>query len=197
MNTANEQTARQAFKYFNRFMLILWRLGLGSWINFWPDVVGRILVLTHKGRRTGKYHQTPVNYAVVDGEIYCTAGFGSNADWYRNIRINPTVEIWLPDGWYEATAQDLSGSPDRLPILRAVLIASGFAAKAFGEIDPKIITDEELAAKTSDYRLIHLDLTSPRTGKGGPGDLAWVWPLATFLLIPLALRRGSGRRRCC
>jgi deazaflavin-dependent oxidoreductase (nitroreductase family) len=197
MNTTNEQTLRQGFKVFNRFMLILWRLGLGSWINFWPEVVGRILVLTHKGRRSGLPHQTPVNYAIVDGEIYITAGFGGIADWFRNIRANPSVEIWLPDGWYEAMAEDISTSPNRLPILRAVLIASGFAAQAFGEIDPKSISDEELAAKTSDYRLIHLDLVAPRTGKGGPGDLAWVWPLATFLLLPLALRRSNRRRRCC
>lgn len=33
------------------------------------------------------------------------------------------------------------------------------------------------------------------TGVGGPGDLAWVWQVATALLLPLALAGLFGRRR--
>ena len=38
---------RSFFKRFNRFMLLLWQLGLGPWVNFWPDVTGRIMVIVH------------------------------------------------------------------------------------------------------------------------------------------------------
>jgi hypothetical protein len=31
-----EDLTRQGFKYFNRFMIAMWRLGLGGMINFWP-----------------------------------------------------------------------------------------------------------------------------------------------------------------
>ncbi|HEX9012871.1 MAG TPA: nitroreductase family deazaflavin-dependent oxidoreductase [Anaerolineaceae bacterium] len=194
----NEGTklARQGFKQFNRFMLLLWRLGLGSWVNIWPEVGGQILVLTHKGRKSGALRRTPVNYAVVDGEYYCVAGFGPFADWYRNLVANPGAEVWLPDGWWQATAEEITGSEFRLALVRAVLIGSGFASLLAG-IDPHKVSDEELDRMTKDYRLVRLHLITPRTGPGGPGDLAWVWPLATLLLLALRPRRKKRGCRCC
>src|SRR4030065_213664 len=32
-----EQAVRQGFKIFNHFMIAMWRLGLGGWVNFWPS----------------------------------------------------------------------------------------------------------------------------------------------------------------
>ncbi len=182
------QQLRQMFKTGNRFMLFMWRLGLAPFINMSPETIGRIMVLTHIGRKTGEKRQTPVNYAILNGEIYCVAGFGSFADWYRNILKNPQVEIWLPDGWWEGTAEDISRHPNRVELVRQVLIASGFAARSVG-LEPKTMSDEQIAAATGDYKLIHIHRTSACTGPGGPGDLAWIWPAATFLLLPMALRR--------
>jgi len=184
-----DQNLRQMFKSANKFMLLLWRLGLGNMLNMAPETVGRIMVLIHMGRKTGVKRQTPVNYAELDGEIYCTAGFGAVADWYRNIMKQPKVEVWLPEGWWQATTEDVSNHPRRLEIMRAVLIASGFAAQAFGGLNMKTIGDEELAAATESYRLIRIHRTAACTGPGGPGDLAWIWPVATFVLLPMALRR--------
>lgn len=185
----NEDLMRQAFKALNRrFMVPMWRLGLGWWLNPWPDVGGRIMVLVHTGRKSGLRRLTPVNYAQVDGEIYCTAGFGAGADWYKNIMANPAVEVWLPDGWWAGKAADITGAPDTLRLLRSVIIASGVVGPLFG-VDPKRLSDDEFAAVTRDYRLLHIERTAARTGPGGPGDLAWVWPVITLLLIPLLLRR--------
>jgi hypothetical protein len=52
---------------------------------------------------------------------------------------------------------------------------------------------EEFEAVTADYRLIRIRLTEARTGSGGPGELAWLWPLATMILLPLALLRRRKR----
>jgi deazaflavin-dependent oxidoreductase (nitroreductase family) len=186
-----EEKVRQGFKYFNRFMLMLWRLGLGPWVNAWPEVGGRIMVITHTGRKSGLRRRTPVNYALVDGEIYCTAGFGPTSDWYRNIVAQPQVEVWLPDGWWVGVAEEVTDTRLRAPLMRQVLIASGFAAYAAG-IDPATLTNEELSAATADYRLIHIRRTEARTGRNGPGDLAWVWPLAAFVLLVM---RPFRRRR--
>jgi deazaflavin-dependent oxidoreductase (nitroreductase family) len=188
-NSEMEQNLRQMFKSFNKLMLLIWRLGLGNMLNMAPETIGRIMVLTHVGRKTGAKRQTPVNYAVLDGEIYCTAGFGATADWYRNVLKQPKVEVWLPDGWWQGVARDVSDHPRRMEIMREVLIASGFAAQAFGNIHIKTIIDADLAAVTQSYRLIHIHRSEARTGPGGPGDLAWIWPVATFILLPLALRR--------
>lgn len=183
-----DETLRKGFKYFNPTMLLFWRLGLGTWMSFWPEGFGRYMVITHTGRKTGVRRQTPVNYTVMDGEVYCTAGFGQISDWYRNIMKNPNVEIWLPDGWWEARAEEVTDPQARLPLMRQVIRDSGFAGRLAG-IDAGRISDEALDRITSDYRLIHLRRTAPRTGSGGPGELAWVWPLATFLLLPLALMK--------
>jgi deazaflavin-dependent oxidoreductase (nitroreductase family) len=186
-----EHQLRQGFRYFNRFMLLMWRLGMGAWINAWPEVGGRIMVIRHIGRRTGRRRYTPVNYTVADGEIYCTAGFGSLSDWYRNILAHPEVEVWLPDGWWAGVAEEVSDIDTRMPLLRQVLIDSGFAARTAG-LDPVCMRNEELDRATASYRLIHIRRTQPRTGSGGPGDLAWIWPLVTLILLPLVLLR---RRR--
>ena len=98
------ENLRQMFKQMNKFMLLMWRLGLGSWLNFWPDVGGRIMVITHTGRKTGLKRRTPVNYALVEGELYCTAGFGPMSDWYRNLKAHSQVEVWLPEGWWRSRA---------------------------------------------------------------------------------------------
>lgn len=188
----NEERLRQGFKSFNRFMLLLWRLGLGAWVNGWPSVGGRIMVLTHTGRKSGVRRRTPVNYAEVEGDLYCVAGFGHLSDWYRNLLAEPQVEVWLPNGWWAGLAADVTGRSGSLQLLRQVLINSGFAASAAG-LDPVRMSDEQLRTVTATYRLVQIRRTTPCTGAGGPGDLAWLWPLATFVLLaPLLLPKKRG-----
>ncbi len=187
-NPTTEKQLQQGFKQFNKFMLTMWRLGLGSWVNAFPSVTGQVMVVTHIGRKSGVKRRTPVNYASVDGDIYCTAGFGKSSDWYRNIIANPCVEVWLPDGWWAGVAEEALDPDTRTVLMRAVLIASGFAAYAAG-IDPRKMSDEELDGVTASYRLIRIRRTTPLTGRGGPGDLAWVWPLATMILLPMVFSR--------
>ena len=64
-----EEHLRQTFKLMNIGMIGMWRLGLGPWINAWPAVIGRIMVITPIGRKTGLRRRTPVNYAIVDGDV--------------------------------------------------------------------------------------------------------------------------------
>ena len=145
---------RKVFHTMNRFMVFLWKIGLGKAINIWPAGFGRIMVIKHRGRKSGKEYLTPVNYAIVDGEIYCTAGFGSISDWYRNMLADPRVELWLPEGKRLMCAEDISHSPDRLYLLRQVIIASGFAGPLFG-VNPKKLDDEQLSKVSKNYRLVH------------------------------------------
>jgi len=189
--STTEENLRQAFKVFNRFMLLVWRLGLGTYGNR-SELGGSIMVLTHTGRKSGLKRRTPLNYALLEGEVYCTAGFGAGADWYRNILADPQVEVWLPEGWYAGVAEDISDDPDRLFYMRQVLIGSGFAARLAG-IDPQKMSNEELAPLTQSYRLVRIRLVAPRTGAGGPGDLVWVWPVATSVLLGMLFLRRRRR----
>jgi deazaflavin-dependent oxidoreductase (nitroreductase family) len=147
---------RRGFHYFNRWMLLLWKLGLGPWLSFAPPITGRYLVLGHTGRKTGMVRRTPLNYAQVDGTIYIVAGFGAVSDWYRNIIARPQIELWLPDGRSSARAKELPADhPARLDLMRAVLKGSGFAAFLAG-VNPYSRDDARLARATADYRLIAL-----------------------------------------
>jgi deazaflavin-dependent oxidoreductase (nitroreductase family) len=190
-----EARLRSGFRYFNRFMLLMWRLGLGPWLSLWPDVGGRIMVLTTVGRKSGEPRRTPLNYALVDGDVYCTAGFGGVSDWYKNIRACPQVEVWLPEGWWAGVAEDVTGCAGHLDLMRAVLRGSGVVAPLAG-VDPRTLSDVELGSASAAYRLVRIRREAARTGADGPGDLAWVWPVATkLLLLALLLRRKDRARR--
>lgn len=147
---------RSFFRLFNRFMLWMWHNGMGAYINAWPPVTGRIMVLTTHGRKSGLSRQTPVNYAEIDGDIFCTAGFGAVSDWYRNILKDSKVEVWLPDDRrWSGRAEEVEAGPQRLVWLRTVLQNSGFAAFVAG-INPYSIKDDRLEKACRDYRLIRI-----------------------------------------
>jgi deazaflavin-dependent oxidoreductase (nitroreductase family) len=177
-----EAALRQGFRTFNRFMFFQWRLGLGPLLNIWPPVLGRYMVIGHRGRKSGLLRRTPVNYAIVDGDIYCTAGFGAGTDWYRNLQANPEAEIWLHYGCWHAHATDVSEADNRMAILRQVLIGSGFAARLMG-VNAHTMSDAALQSVSTDYRLVRFKRAEPVTGAGGPGDLAWVWPIGLMLVL--------------
>lgn len=78
--------ARIAF----RLPILLYRLGLGWMLGH------RFLLLTHRGRLSGRLRQTVlevVRYDKARGEFVVVAGFGTKTDWYRNLRAHPAVEI--------------------------------------------------------------------------------------------------------
>lgn len=186
INLSDDQL-RKVFKAFNRFMVLLFRLGLGSFGNG-TRYGGYIMVIKHIGRNTGLTRLTPVNYAGADGDIYCTSGFGKAADWYLNIKANPLVEVWLPDGRWVGIAEDVTGLENAASHLRQVIVASGLAGPLFG-VNPKKFSDQDFQEMLQSYRLIRIRKENALTGAGGPGDLAWVWPLTTFILMWLLLRR--------
>lgn len=192
ITTETEVKLRKIFRSFNKFMLSLWRLGLGGFGN--PTKYGgAMMVIKHKGWKTGLTRYAPVNFAVIDGDVYCMAGFGEKTHWYQNILANPEVELWLPDSRWAGIAEEASEAENRMEIIKEVLVASGFAGPLFGA-NPHRMTDEQFGDLLETYRLVRIRRLTPVTGPGGPGDLAWVWPVATFLLLLGLLLRPKRRR---
>lgn len=198
LSQVNLRTIQQGFKYLNRFMVLLWRLGAGGWLNVAPGIMGRYMVIVLTGRKSGLKRFAPVNYAEIDGDVYCVAGFGANTHWYQNLKAIPEVELWLPTGRWHVRAEDATAEADALGKIRQVLLASGFVSPLIG-ITPRTMSDADLAAATEEYRLLRFCRLAPATGAGGPGDLAWVWFFVWSVLI-LALKlwqwshRGHERR---
>ena len=77
----------------------------------------KVLILTTKGRKSGKMHITPVGYFEHDGGylvVASNAGRAGNPDWYYNIQGNPNaVSIQVMDRKMKVSAQIILGEPRR------------------------------------------------------------------------------------
>jgi hypothetical protein len=147
--SAGDRRLRSFFRQLNRFMLWMWRVGLGRWINAWPAVGGRIMVVTHRGRRSGRLYRTPLNYA--------PSGRRSTAPLVSGPAATGIELIATPQGGVARALVRIAGRgnlDDRAPA-RQVLIASGFAAYLAG-INPRRVKDEELERRAHGYRLVRI-----------------------------------------
>lgn len=73
-----------------RLPIYVYRLELGWLLGH------RFLLLTHRGRRTGLLHQTVLEvlkYDATTSESIVMAALGDRADWLRNIRHSPPLEV--------------------------------------------------------------------------------------------------------
>jgi len=92
-----EERSLRWFRRLNRFLVApLYRVRLLPLLG-----VGRIiLLLTTRGRRTGRTRRTPLEYRVMDGVIHVFSARGRRADWLRNMRANPE-EVKVQVGFRE------------------------------------------------------------------------------------------------
>jgi deazaflavin-dependent oxidoreductase (nitroreductase family) len=172
------------FRFFNKFFMVpIFRLGLGPLFGnpFW----GYMMVLKVTGRKSGKTRYSPVNYSIMNGNIYCLAGRGQMADWYQNMIANPFIEMILPGGAFAGVVDEVPESPERTTALRRVLKAGGFAGFMLG-VNPFTVTDEILLEKSKGLPLMRIKPTGIGIGACDPGG--WVWVPVLALLVLLSLR---------
>ena len=74
-------------KNIQKIHLMLYAIGLG------PLIGKVILLLTTTGRRSGLKRVTPLQYEMIGCDYYVGAARGLKADWVRNIRSDPHVEV--------------------------------------------------------------------------------------------------------
>jgi deazaflavin-dependent oxidoreductase (nitroreductase family) len=67
--------------------------------------VNQYVYLTTTGRRTGRPHTIEIWYAVHDGRVYLMAGGRDRADWVRNLKREPHVQLRAGDTTYHAVAR--------------------------------------------------------------------------------------------
>lgn len=199
LSGAREAQLRRFFRWLNRRMLLMWRLGIGS--HFASPTVGYILVMTTTGRKSGERRRAPLNFAIEGDTVYCLAGFGTSTHWLLNLQSDPACEVWLPDGRrMTGHGKTVSDETRRVELVRRILIRSGFAAKlAHPELDVAAASDEQIAPlgirPDRRYEVVEIQLGEDVTGPGGPGDLEWTGPaigvvaLLSLVLVALGIRR--------
>ena len=98
-------------RWFFRLPVLLYRLGLA-------DQLGKsTLLLTTRGRKSGHFYTTPLNY-VVEGDItYVLAGNGASSDWLLNLQANPRVEVQVGRGRFSACAGSVDDAVEHRRVL--------------------------------------------------------------------------------
>ena len=175
---------RQFFRLFNRyFMVPAFRLGLGPLMG--SPFGGYIMIVKTIGHKTGKPRYTPVNYAIMDGNVYCLAGWRQTAHWFRNLRANPKLELIMPGGAVQGIASVVTDPDEWLRATRQVLRNAGLAGFFLGA-NPFTPSDEVLRDKAGGTPVICIHPMGIGNGAVDPGG--WLWILVTGISIWLVLK---------
>jgi len=179
---------RQAFRLLNRyFMVPVFRSGLGAAVVSPP--AGYIMVLSTIGHKSGRLRHTPVNYALIDGDVYCIAGFGEVAHWAKNLAAIPEAEVQLPAGRFWGRVRMVTDEAVRMRVGRQVLKNAGFAGFFFG-FNPFTTTDDALAGGIAGVPVFRLMPARVIPAAFDPGGRGWIgstlaWLALVALLIAL------------
>ena len=179
-----DRAMRRVFGVLNRYWWVpIMRSGLGP--LFATPIGGYIMLLKTTGRKSGKIRHAPLNYAIIDGAVYCIAGFGTGTHWYRNIGADPRVEVILPSGSFSGVAETVTDDAERLRALRQVGIAGGIPGFGLG-VNPRTASDEALRERGATVPVVRIRPTGIGSGPADPGG--WMWVVAQGAIALVAVR---------
>lgn len=113
-----------------KWALLAYRLGLGRLAGRW------VLVLTTRGRGTGRVRKTPLWYARDGDVVYCFSGWGTTSDWYRNVKADPLVSLEVGKDRWQATAKLVHAPTQRERVLNLIVAKYGrLAPRIFYHLD--------------------------------------------------------------
>jgi len=184
----------RSFRWANRHLMLpmLRHPIVGAWVG--SPLIGYFLTLTTTGRRTGLPRHTPLNYAILDGQVYVLSGFGAHADWYLNLTDDPRVTVGLPGRTVQGTAAPVVDPVEAERAAVAVVRNCGFAL-VFEGLNPLTATDERLRAQLAGRPVVRISASDPiHPGRHDPGSRSWllahvVAPLAAIVAVRLIRRR--------
>jgi len=90
----------QRMKPLNKRMAANYRRGIG------PTSI--VLLLTTTGRKSGLQRVTPLQFEIVDGDYFIASALGKEADWFKNIRVDPKVHVRVGKQEFEALAEPVT-----------------------------------------------------------------------------------------
>lgn len=64
-----------------------------------------VLLLTTRGRKTGNPHTIGLQYELIDGCFYVGSADGERSDWYRNLVVDPHVNVQVGAHQFKAIAE--------------------------------------------------------------------------------------------
>ena len=181
---------QRGFRYVNRYVAVpLLEAGLGPLCN--TPLTGSLMVLRTRGRSSGLWRDAPLGYLILDGHVYCTAGFGYRTQWVRNIQADPRVQVLLPTIAVTGVAEEVTDPAEWSRGMRALLASMGIISRSMiGDV--RRASDEGLQAMAGGLPLIRIRVTGLGVGPFDPGGRGWVLPT----VLSLAWLGNRLRRRC-
>lgn len=182
----------------NRWLVLpALRAGLGP--LFSTPIAGSLMILRTTGRSSGRRREAPLGYVILDGAVYCCAGFGRRTAWYRNLLADPRVEVVLPTVAFAGRAETVLDEAEWSRAFPAYLRALGAVGRAtLGDIDHAL--PERLARLRTELPLVRIRPTGISAGPADPGGGLWVvvqasWLIGLCVIARAVLRRlrGTGR----
>ncbi len=124
------------YKRINKFLILpLYRLRILPLLGF-----GRIfLILTTKGRISGKIRRTPLEYHWIDNVITIFSGRGEDSDWLKNLRANPN-DVMIKHGFhsFQPRIEFITAHDDKLNTIKWYVTEHKRSAKFLFGWRPKI-----------------------------------------------------------
>lgn len=173
------------YRALSALPLLAWRLGLGG-------LVGQLfMVLTVRGRRSGRERRLMVTYLRADSVDYAAAIYGARSQWLRNLAADPRCGVQHARGSYAATARRITDGEEVVAWRRRLDWVGRLVFGAYLRMLGANGDDPALRRHAEDLVLVSF------TRAAGPGptpmraDLAWIWlPVLLGLVAWRARRRG-------
>lgn len=191
---------QRGFLALNRYAAVpLLRAGLGPLLA--TPLTGSLMILRTRGRKSGLWRDAPLGYVILDGDVYCCAGFGRPTQWLLNLQADPRVELLLPAGTVLGIAEEVTDPTDSSRGMRALIASMGFIGRAtVGDV--RRASDERVRALAGGIPLVRIRATGLGSGPFDPGGRGWVVPtlLSAVWLAGRArrlIRRGPAHAQRC
>lgn len=179
-------------RFVLRLPLTFFRLGLGDVLNLL-----RLMILTTRGRKSGKARYAAVEYRRHGSKIYLVAAWGERTDWYQNLLVDPLVTMQLGREKVSALADKVT---DPAEASRALNLFRQDAPARYDAVLGRLIEDEVSGRKLPDvspqFTVVRLDIIGDEPLLPGlRADLVWMWPAALVgLAVVIAAVRRTGSK---
>ena len=187
---------QRGFLFVNRWLVRpMLRSPLGRLVG--NPATGHLLLLRTRGRRTGLVREAPLGYVLLDGFVYCVAGYGVATPWYRNLLDNPTVEVVLPGRTIRGIEEPVANDAEWLRAYRELIGSFGLVGRLV-DGDPRRLPDTELLETHRALPVVRIRSLDPpgpvRSGAWDSGGRGWLVGYGTFA-AGLILAAGVRWRR--
>ena len=112
-----------------KWPLLAYRLGLG------PFIAGRVMLVTTRGRVTGRPRKTPLWYVRDGNDIYCISGWGTFSDWWKNLDADPRALVRIGNTIWETRGVLIKEEPERDELLSRIIEKYGRITRLFYHMD--------------------------------------------------------------